>query len=183
MKTLVLDLDETLIFSTMDDLLEGGVQLTASEQVFYTAFRPGLRPFLKEMSKLFECYIWTTGQPSYLAAVWDYIGVEGYHLWARDKCKRITDEEVLGDPYEKPLSLICDDLSDIVIVDNTYTCFAKTPLNGILVRTWRGDPDDCELEHLAHYLRWLKRQEKMQRKHKLWRFETLAMRSAAMHNI
>lgn len=182
MKTLVLDLDETLLFSTLEPVFENSVCLSANGQEFYTALRPGLVPFLREMAKCYHCYIWSTGQAEYLAAVWEYIGVDGYTLWARDKCRRIEGKHKEdGEQYEKPLSLISKDLLGIVIVDNTASCFAKTPLNGILARTWRGDEDDTELEHLGYYLRWLSAQKKVQREHKLWRMETLALRSALQH--
>ena len=62
-------------------------------------------------------------------------------------------------------------------VDNTPAMFNKCPLNGILIGTWRGDPNDSELQHLACYLDWLSNQKSMQRNHQAWRIETLCKRS------
>jgi len=176
MKKLVLDLDETLLFSSSERLHESAVELHAGKTAFYTQFRPGLRPFLEFAKKTFECYVWTTGQQAYLDAVWEYLDMPGFTLWGRQHCKKIENSDAV-EPYEKPLRQITEDLTQIAILDNTPSMFSKCPLNGILMRTWRGDPDDTELTHLQAYLGWLATQGSMQRDHSMWRIETLCIRS------
>jgi TFIIF-interacting CTD phosphatase-like protein len=176
MKKLVLDLDETLLYSTLEPVLPEAVQLVAAGSTFYTTLRPGAKAFLEEMSRKFECYIWSTGQQVYLESVWNYIDVPGYTLWGREYCRKIETQSG-AEAYEKPLRQITEDLSEIVIVDNSPAMFAKCPLNGILSRTWRGDMNDTELTHLRYYLDWLNTQESMQRDHQSWRLETLCLRS------
>ena len=175
-KKIVLDLDETLLYSHTEPLSENSVKLSAKGQTFYTNFRPGLRDFLEYVQKKFDCYIWTTGMQAYVECVWDYLQMPGFTLWGRAYCKKIEGSD-LPDPYEKPLRKITEDLTSIVIVDNTPSMFLKCPLNGILTRTWRGDPNDTELTHLRYYLEWLSTQKSMQRDHQSWRIETLCIRT------
>lgn len=176
MKKLVLDLDETLLYSTLEAFGENSVQLSAAGTTYFTTLRPGVRDFLTWCQKKFECYVWSTGQQPYLESVWEYIGVPGFTLWGREYCRQIEAPEG-GEPYEKPLRQITEDLTEIVIVDNMPAMFVKCPLNGIAIRTWRGDMNDTELEHLQVYLDWLEKQPSMQRDHQSWRLETLCIRS------
>lgn len=176
-KKLVLDLDESLVFSTMESIGSNCVELSADGTRFFTMLRPGTKEFLRYVQQKFDVYVWSTGIQSYVESVWNYIGIDGFTLWGRDYCKKI-DDNGSGEPYEKPLRKITDDLTQIVLVDNTPSMFAKCPLNGILMRTWRGDPDDSELEHLSHYLEWLSTQKSMQRDHSAWRAETLCLRAS-----
>ena len=150
MKKLVLDLDETLIYSAMEPLDDDFVKLSAAGQTFYTKLRPGLKDFLEFVKSKFDVTIWTTGHQAYLESIWAYLDIPGFVLWGRDYCKKIqSPDKDCVEPYEKPLRLICEDLTQIVIVDNTPSIFAKYPLNGILSRTWRGDPEDTELTNHA----------------------------------
>jgi TFIIF-interacting CTD phosphatase-like protein len=178
MKKLVLDLDETLIYSAMEPLDDDFIKLSAAGQTFYTKLRPGAKEFLEYVKRKFDVTIWTTGHQAYLESIWAYLDMPGFTLWGRDYCKRIQnpDKDCI-EPYEKPLRQIIDDLTQIVIVDNTPSIFAKYPLNGILSRTWRGEMDDTELTHLSYYLGWLEKQPSMQRDHQAWRLETLCIRS------
>ena len=178
MKKLVLDLDETLVYSTMEVFGPGCIQLEAENATFYTMLRPGTKPFLEFVAKKFDVCIWSTGTEAYIKAIWAHIGMDGFTLWGREHCKKLDHvPETCLEPYEKPLRQITEDLSQIVIVDNTASMFSKCPLNGILCRTWRGDPNDTELEHLSYYLDWLVQQPSMQRDHHAWRLETLSLRS------
>ena len=175
MKLLILDLDETLVYSTLDAVSPHCTKRAVEGNEYYTMFRPGLHPFLHHVRKYFECYIWSTGQQPYVEDVWSHIDMDGFKLWGRNFCSHTSTNP--NEPYEKPLRKITDDLTQAIIVDNTASVFAKTPLNGIEIRTWHGDQSDTELEHLAHYLDWLRHQTSFQRDHSAWRFETLCLRS------
>ena len=178
MKKLVLDLDETLVYSTLEPIGPDSVQLEVAGSLFYTMLRPGAKDFLEFVAKKFDVCIWSTGLESYVHAIWAYLGLDGFQLWGREHCKKMDPiPDHCTEPYEEPLRQLTEDLSQIVIVDNTASMFAKCPLNGILCRTWRGDSDDTELEHLSYYLAWLVRQPSMQRDHHAWRLETLSLRS------
>ena len=177
MKKLVLDLDETLVYSTFDPIGPGSIRLEVENSVFYTMLRPEAKAFLEFVAKKFDVTIWSTGTEAYIRAIWAYLELDGFTLWGREHCKKLDPvPENCTEPYEKPLRQITEDLSQIVIVDNTASMFSKCPLNGILCRTWRGDTNDTELEHLSYYLEWLERQPSMQRDHHAWRLETLSLR-------
>ena len=176
MKKLVLDLDETLVCSSLESQGAESVSLSADGTQFYTMLRPGAKSFIDYVMKRFEVYIWSTGMQSYVERVWTLFDVPGVVLWGRGYCKRV-EGEVEGEPFEKPLRQITHDLTQIVLVDNTPSMFAKCPLNGILIRTWRGDSHDRELYHLSQYLDWLGKCDSMQRDHRAWRIETLCIRS------
>ena len=178
MKKLVLDFDETLVYSTLQSMGPECVPITVDDTTFYTMLRPGTKDFLEFVRRKFDVIIWSTGQENYLNAVWKHINLDGFTLWGREHCKAMESNTANApEPYEKPLRLLTEDLSQIVIVDNTPSVFAKYPLNGILCRTWRGEPYDTELEHLSYYLEWLNQQPSMQRDHHAWRLETLSLRS------
>jgi len=178
MKKLVLDFDETLVYSSTQVMGVNSVPFTVNDTTFYTMLRPRAKEFLKFVRQKFEVCVWSTGKQAYLDAVWDYIALDGFTLWGREQCRQADPPPANGgEPYEKPLRQLTDDLSQIVLVDNSPSMFAKCPLNGILCRTWRGDPHDTELEHLSYYLEWLERQPSMQRDHHAWRLETLCLRS------
>ena len=175
-KKLVLDLDESLVYSTMESIGPQSVELSADGTRFFTMLRPGTKEFLEFVRNKFDVTIWSTGMQAYVESIFDFIGIEGFTLWGRAFCKKI-ENCTEGEPYEKPLRQITEDLTQIAIVDNTPAMFNKCPLNGILIGTWRGDPNDSELQHLACYLDWLSNQKSMQRNHQAWRIETLCMRS------
>ncbi|MBQ9394017.1 MAG: HAD family hydrolase [Proteobacteria bacterium] len=176
MKKLVLDLDETLVFSTMEPAGSDSLEFTIEDSKFYSMIRPGVQPFLEFVRKHFECTLWSTGVQPYVECMAKHLGISDFTIWGRDYCKRIEGSDAV-DPYEKPLRKITENLTEIVIVDNSPTVFNKWPQNGILVRTWRGEPNDTELEHLMYYLAWLEKQRSMQRDHQSWRIETLCLRS------
>ena len=175
MKILVLDLDETLVSSSLESTCSHCIKRFVSGAEYYTMIRPGANAFLRYASEHFDCFIWSTGQQPYIEDVWTLFDVKGFKLWGRPYCERVSC--AAGEPFEKPLQKICEDLSKIFIIDNTPSVFSKTPLNGIEVRTWRGDQSDTELEHLSVYLDWLREQPTVQRDHKQWRLETLCLRA------
>lgn len=179
MKTLVLDLDETLIFSSMEPFNQNELVLRIAGQTVYTLVRPGTKSFLDAVREKYHCYIWSTGVLPYIEAIMKALDAsEGFTLWGRDKCRKAEDAPPdATECYEKQLTNITEDLTQIAIVDNTPFCFRKYPMNGILSKTWRGDENDTELEHLGYYLDWLSKQKSLQRDHRDWRIETLCMRA------
>lgn len=176
MKKLVLDLDETLVYSTMEPAGADSKEFLVEGTAIYSMIRPGVQSFLDFARKKFECTIWSTGVQPYVDCMAEYLGITDFTIWGRDYCRRIEGTDAI-DPYEKPLRQITENLTEIVLVDNSPSVFAKCPQNGILVRTWRGEPNDTELEHLKYYLDWLEKQPSMQRDHQSWRIETLCIRS------
>ncbi len=63
LKTLVIDLDETLVHSTFDQIENSDliIPMIIDEELYevYVLIRPGAFEFLEELSKLFEIVIFT----------------------------------------------------------------------------------------------------------------------------
>ena len=133
MKKLVLDLDETLVFSTMEPAGSDSLEFTIEDSKFYSMIRPGVQPFLEFVRKHFECTLWSTGVQPYVECMAKHLGISDFTIWGRDYCKRIEGSDAV-DPYEKPLRKITENLTEIVIVDNSPTVFNKWPQNGIYLK-------------------------------------------------
>ena len=61
-KTLVLDLDETLVHSSFDDDdydIEYTFKVNDKDFTVYTKLRPGLSTFINELSKFYELVVFT----------------------------------------------------------------------------------------------------------------------------
>jgi len=77
MKTLVLDLDETLVHSAFKQPENYDIQLPVKmdsrEFIVYVAVRPGCREFIEEMSKIYEVVIYTASLSLYADPLMDII--------------------------------------------------------------------------------------------------------------
>jgi RNA polymerase II subunit A-like phosphatase len=51
--------------------------VTATKTLSLTAIRPGLQPFLTEMSRFYEMHVYTMGTRSYADAICDVIDPDG----------------------------------------------------------------------------------------------------------
>lgn len=162
-KTLVLDLDETLVHSSFQDVKkpdtvlriesEGGEELTISVK-----YRPGLREFLEALAPVYELMVFTASLPNYADKLLDLIDPDRLievRLF-RDSCTKI------GDVYIKDLSLLGRDLSQTILIDvrsmqNSPDASLLQPANGILVKSYMSEEDDKELLRLIPVLKELAR--------------------------
>ncbi|EME28918.1 mitochondrial presequence translocase subunit Tim50 [Galdieria sulphuraria] len=143
-RTLVLDLDETLVYS----------QWKASEG-WKTLVRPGVETFLEQMSHLYEIVLFTSSLPEHVDPIVRQIDSGGYisHVLYRDCIKREYGYSI------KDLSRLNRDLKRTIIVDNEPQCFKYQPLNGIAVPSWKGNEDDRCLFELTSLLEYIVRQD------------------------
>lgn len=156
-KTLVLDLDETLIHADInlscknhDALIE--IKFLEEEWTQVPVFlRPGLRKFLQFAAVNFEVVCFTSSREEYADAVIDYIESRGKyfsHRLYRNSCL-LFNQTI----YIKDISIFKNrHLKDVVIVDNSLISFANQISNGILVPSFYHDKNDNILEHLTEYL-------------------------------
>jgi len=156
-KTLVLDLDETLVHC-FDEYEENTTYdwtfQVHGEMGLYDVFcrvRPHLEVFLKECSKVFELVLFTASQDNYANKVLDLVDPAGYiqHRLFRRHCTKV------GGNFVKDLSQLGRDLSQTIIIDNSPLTFAFQPSNGIPCDNWYNDKMDQELSHLLPILRHL----------------------------
>ena len=50
--------------------------------------------------------------------------------------------------YVKPLETVRDNLSRVIMVDNSIICYSLNPENALPIKSWYGDKNDVELLHL-----------------------------------
>ncbi|XP_078281725.1 CTD nuclear envelope phosphatase 1-like isoform X3 [Rhinoraja longicauda] len=174
-KILVLDLDETLIHSHHDGVLKPTVrpgtppdfmlkgatfhsmEWTCNRQVlvdrqpirFFVHKRPHVDFFLEVASKWYELVIFTASMEIYGAAVADKLDNKKKILNRRYYRQHCTLE--LGS-YVKDLAAIHNDLSSIVILDNSPSAYRSHPDNAIPIKSWFSDPGDTALLNLLPML-------------------------------
>jgi len=160
-KTLVLDLDETLVHCFLDyeeDTTYDWTFQVDSENGLFDVFcrvRPHLEEFLKECAKMFELVLFTASQDNYANKVLDHIDPAGYiqHRLFRRHCTKVRGN------FVKDLSRLGRKLDQTIIIDNSPLTFAFQPLNGIPCDNWFDDQMDQELLQLLPILRHLKAAE------------------------
>ena len=133
--TLVLDLDETLIY-----LMPNNIYLSEDGKIGETRhsliFRPGLIEFLKKMKSLYELVIFSFGTLEYVDSVIKIIEKNEKffeHVLYRQHATVNNGE------YIKDLSLLGRNLKNILIVDDICQVFKLQEKNGICIKAFYGD--------------------------------------------
>ena len=155
-KTLVIDLDETLVHTTNKAIPfkppDFNVELVLDNQVlhYYVFKRPHVDYFLQKVAAWFNLAIFTASISDYADPVieWLTLPVRGS---VRKKLFRNSCVNMDG-VYLKNLALIEPDLSQVFIVDNSVAAFELNPGNGILIDTWIDYPKDEALLDLLPFL-------------------------------
>jgi len=111
--------------------------------------RPGAEEFLEEMGKYYEIVIFTAALQGYADSVLDELDTNKVIK------HRLYRQHALpyGSCYIKDLTRIGRPLSRMVIVDNLAENFQLQPENGIMIKSWIGDPYDTALYELAPILK------------------------------
>jgi len=156
-KTLILDLDETLVHSSFVPFEKNDIILNVDfESVMYNIYvlvRPGAEEFIKKVSKYFEVVIFTASISKYALPLLDILDHE-------KKIKyRLTREHCtfLNGIYIKELKKLNRNLNDLIIVDNSPLAYAFDSDNGLPIKTWYDDPNDNELDKIYPLLEFLSR--------------------------
>ena len=155
-KTLVLDLDETLVhsqflpFSIQSDVV---LKIDIENQIhdIHVLIRPGVQTFLQRLSKLYEIVIFTASVSKYADPLLDILDKENYCSFRlfREHCT------LMGMTYIKDLNKLGRDLKDVIIVDNSPLSYSFNKENGIPILTWFSDKNDKELDYLLPILEFL----------------------------
>lgn len=155
--TLVLDLDETLVHSSVMpiagadfvfpvELQEGGGQFTV-----YAKKRPFCDQFLTAVAAKFEVVVFTASKRVYADRLLDLMGFRGARLF-REHCVFFEGA------FLKDLELLQRNLARTVIVDNSPHVFSLQVRNGIPIDSYLAAPhqhDDRELLGLLSLLEHL----------------------------
>ena len=152
-KTLVIDLDETLVHSSYNKIhkFDLHLPLTINRTIcnVYVAFRPYLHSFLQAMAPIFEIVIYTASVSVYCDPLMNCIdkhNILGPLRLYREHCSRV------GGSYVKDLSLLGRPLDQVCIIDNSPVAYLFQPRNAIPIISWFDDPNDTELLKLIPFL-------------------------------
>ena len=158
-KTLILDLDETLIHSDLDLIYKNHIITLYFDSEdddeknipIPLILRPGLFDFLNYAKEKFELIIFTASHKNYADKIIDYIEKEKKYFSLRlyrEHCIFIKPGL-----YIKDLRIFKNrDLKNIVLIDNSIFSFAHQLNNGILVTSFYHDDNDYFLYNLKEYL-------------------------------
>eukprot|EP01080_Neovahlkampfia_damariscottae_P006701 gene6701-10866_t len=160
-KTLVLDLDETLIHAefteTECDFYVDFVKNCKTERA-YIKKRPGVDHFLKECSKSFEIVVFTASRSYYAYPILDELDKQKNIITKRLYREHCTSDD--GINFVKDLSTLGRNLDEIWIIDNTPFSYSKHPENALPISTWIDDPNDTALIDLLPVLEKLAKRKK-----------------------
>ncbi|KAG2437330.1 hypothetical protein HXX76_005987 [Chlamydomonas incerta] len=152
-KTLVLDLDETLVHSSLEAVDRSDfnfpVTFNGMDHTVYVRQRPHLHDFMARVAALFEVVVFTASQRIYAERLLDILDPGQAlvrHRIYRDSCV------VVDGNYLKDLSVLGRDLAHTVIVDNSPQAFGFQVDNGIPIESWYDDDADTELLKLLPFL-------------------------------
>ncbi|EGR33782.1 NLI interacting factor-like phosphatase family protein, putative [Ichthyophthirius multifiliis] len=156
-KTLVFDLDETLIHCNENVQIPSDVVLPIkfpTGEIIEAGIniRPYCYECLQELSKYYEIVVFTASHSCYANVVLDYLDPKGqyisYRLY-RENC--VTTEEGV---YIKDLRVLQNrNMSDIVLVDNAAYSFGFQINNGIPVIPFYDNKNDNELKNLINFMK------------------------------
>jgi TFIIF-interacting CTD phosphatase-like protein len=155
-KTLVLDLDETLVYADAE------LPRPAEFQVgpYGVLRRPGVEEFLEfALSHFEQVGVWTASTLGYALPVLDHL-VDRQRLafvWGRERCTLRIDYESRDGEWLKDIRKLTKrgkcHKERLLFVDDTPAKLARSYGNLIAIRPFQGDPADRELQLLELYLR------------------------------
>lgn len=156
-KTLVLDLDETLVHSVFeaagkhDVVLQ--IDINSRPLTIYVNIRPGVQEFLTRMAESYEVVVYTASLGKYANPLLDKMDPTG-----RVTSRLFRESCVFtGNGYVKDLRRLGRDLKGVIIVDvssmqNSPASYALQPENAVPITSWYEDPLDQELYRLIPVL-------------------------------
>ena len=159
LKLLILDLDETLVYSTAKRL-SYPEDFRAGEYFVYK--RPGLAHFLSFVQEHFDLAVWTSSGAVYASHIVGGIFPDSTALkfvWSRDRCVRKYDPDTRCYYSIKDLRKVKRlgyPLENILVIDDSPEKLERNYGNHIRISAFEGDVNDTELSLLTDYLRSLK---------------------------
>ena len=155
-KTLVLDLDETLVhsqfgpFEIPSDVVIN-IEIENELHDIHVLIRPGVKEFLEKMSQIYEIVIFTASISKYAGPLLDILDKDkfcSYRLF-REHCTLINTS------FAKDLKKLGRNLKDVIIVDNSPMAYLLNTENGIPILTWFDNKNDKELYKISPLLEFL----------------------------
>ena len=154
-KTLILDLDETLVHSSFVPFEKSDIVLEVEfEFVIYNIYvliRPGAIEFIRKVAKLYELVVFTASISKYALPLLDILDIDNnikYKL-TREHCT------FLNGIYIKELKKLNRNLNDLIILDNSPLAYSFDNDNGLPIKAWYEDKNDNELEKVYPLIEFL----------------------------
>ena len=122
--TLVLDLDETLIYVKKENKNKTLI------------IRPYLYEFLSRMKSLYELILFSFGTPEYVDPIVNILEKKEKYFEYRLYRQHAS---LSGNDYVKDLSKLGRDLKKVIIIDNMPQAFKLNKFNGICIKAFYGD--------------------------------------------
>lgn len=153
-KLVVLDLDETLVYST-DRVLDRPADLRVVD--YHVYLRPHLHRFLDFVFAEFEVGVWTSSGNLYAEPLVEALmpGRPVRFVWSSRRCSVTRDLETGAQTTEKRLAKLKKlgfNLDQIIGIDDTPCKYASNYGNLVLVPEYVGQPNDEVLLQLMRYL-------------------------------
>ncbi|KAK4224423.1 putative nuclear envelope morphology protein [Podospora fimiseda] len=167
-KTLILDLDETLIHSMSKGgrmnsghmvevrlnttYVAVGGQTSIGPQhpiLYYVHKRPHCDEFLRRVSKWYNLVVFTASVQEYADPVIDWLEADRKYFSARYYRQHCTFRH---GAFIKDLSSVEPDLSKVMILDNSPLSYMFHQDNAIPIQGWISDPTDSDLMYLIPFL-------------------------------
>ncbi|KAI8082956.1 NLI interacting factor-like phosphatase-domain-containing protein [Halteromyces radiatus] len=160
-KTLVLDLDETLVHSVQlggtklqpihAAIQRKQIEVTSEKQsVLYLVYkRPHADFFLKTISQWYKVVIFTASMAEYADPVIDWLDQDDSMVSQRYFRQSCVPK---GGNYLKDISLAEPDLSKVCLIDNSPIAYELYQENGIPISSWFNAPNDESLLDLLPLL-------------------------------
>ncbi|WMS89255.1 HAD family hydrolase [Pleionea litopenaei] len=154
-KLIILDLDETLIYATEENLkYDDGFKVGN----YYVHPRPHLESFLRFCFAHFNVGVWTSSGETYAQLVVEAIFKPEQSLdfvWSRRRCVRRFDAIRYEEYFIKDLNKLKKygyQLKDMIMIDDTPRKLERHYGNLVRVSAFEGNTLDDELKLLSDYL-------------------------------
>ena len=155
-KTLILDLDETLVhsaftpFSRKSDLILN-INIEGENRTLYVLKRPHVDKFLYELSLVYEIIIFTASISQYANPLLDELDKNKYIKYRlfREHCTYTNGI------YIKDLKIFDRKVNNMIIIDNNPLSYDNNIENGIPILSWYDNINDNELLKLLPLLKYM----------------------------
>lgn len=143
-RTLVIDLDDTLVHSTYSRVAGWRV-----------AKRPGAEAFLAYLASFYEIVVFTSKMATYADPILNRLDPNSYVMHRLYRAETHYQQGV----HIKDVSRMNRPLERVIVIDHDEKCVCLQPDNAIIVPEWKGDPSDTALLDLIPLLEGVVRED------------------------